>query len=211
MVLSFDHPVDVVRPLVLSSEFQFETAQQVQYTFSENVGASLSVADFGIVNLTTGLPIPTAQLALSYDFFTNVATLTAPGVPGGILPDGNYRVVISDVSVSDFAGNPLLPATKLDFFVLAGDANRDRKVDVADLGIFASNWQLSPRPFSLGNFDYSANGLVDVNDLGMLASNWQKVLPQPSAGLRSPFSAVSLGTRNRRGSLAQEIGLAALT
>jgi type VI secretion system secreted protein Hcp len=203
IVLSFDHPLDVMQPSVVGSEFLFETAQQIQYAFNENVGASLSLGDFGIVNLTTGLPIPSSQLALSYNFFTNVATITAPGVPGGILADGNYRVVIDNASVTDFAGNPLLPATNLDFYVLAGDANRDRKVDVADLGIFASNWQQSPRTFSQGNFDYSANGLVDVNDLGILASNWQKQLPQPSPGLRSAFNA----TRGRRTSLMQVLAL----
>ena len=61
---------------------------------------------------------------------------------------------------------------------LLGDANLDRKVDVADLGVLASNWQVMDKAFSQGDFDYS--GTVDVNDLGLLASNWQKSLPQPS-------------------------------
>jgi hypothetical protein len=44
-------------------------------------------------------------------------------------------------------------------------------VDVADLGILATNWQQSPRIFSQGDFNY--DGSVDVADLGILATNWQ--------------------------------------
>jgi hypothetical protein len=62
----------------------------------------------------------------------------------------------------------------------AGDADRDRDVDVNDLGILASNWQLSPRTFSQGNFDYDVAQMVDVADLGILASNWQQILLAPA-------------------------------
>jgi hypothetical protein len=65
-------------------------------------------------------------------------------------------------------------------YTLVGDANLDRKVDIADLGIVASNWQQSPRVFAQGDFDY--DNLVGVNDLGMLATNWQAAL----AGSASP-------------------------
>jgi hypothetical protein len=65
------------------------------------------------------------------------------------------------------------------FFVLAGDADRDRDVDVNDLGILATNWQQSPRTFSQGDFDFS--GTVDVNDLGILATRWQQQLGPPGA------------------------------
>jgi hypothetical protein len=67
-----------------------------------------------------------------------------------------------------------------DFFVLAGDADHDRVVDVNDLGILASNWQHSPRTFSEGDFDYT--GTVDVNDLGIFAGHWQQQLA-PSVAL----------------------------
>jgi hypothetical protein len=62
-----------------------------------------------------------------------------------------------------------------------GDADLTGAVDVADLGRLASNWQLSPRDWSAGNFDYDAIRLVDVNDLGLLATNWQ-------AGVGSPLA-----------------------
>jgi hypothetical protein len=87
-------------------------------------------------------------------------------------------------SVADLYGSPLVADFSFDFFVLGGDANRDRKVDVADLGILATNWQQSPRTFADGDFDYS--GTVDVNDLGILASAWQQQLAPPSA----PFASI---------------------
>ena len=65
----------------------------------------------------------------------------------------------------------------LPFFFLAGDANRDRTVDVTDLGILATNWQQSPQTFSQADFSY--DGVVDVTDLGILATNWQRSVPAP--------------------------------
>jgi hypothetical protein len=97
------------------------------------------------------------------------------------LGDGNYRATLQGGSITSALGKPLGAAEQIEFFVLAGDANRDRSVDVADLGILASNWQQSPRTFSQGNFDYSPDGLVDVADLGILASHWQQQLAAPSA------------------------------
>jgi hypothetical protein len=76
-------------------------------------------------------------------------------------------------------------------YTASGDVNLDRKVDVADLGILAANWQQSQRTFSDGDLDYS--GTVDVNDLSILASRWQQQLsgpsaPAPSAPARRPTS-----------------------
>jgi MYXO-CTERM domain-containing protein len=58
-----------------------------------------------------------------------------------------------------------------------GDADLNGQVDVADLGILASNWQTAGN-WAAADFDYS--GFIDVADLGMLASNWQ-------AGVGSPL------------------------
>jgi hypothetical protein len=53
---------------------------------------------------------------------------------------------------------------------LGGDADLNGAVDVADLGILASNWQTAGT-WIRGDFDNS--GFIDVADLGILASNWQ--------------------------------------
>jgi hypothetical protein len=54
--------------------------------------------------------------------------------------------------------------------VIPGDADADNDVDIADLGILASNWQ---QPGGLFDGDFDASGRVDIADLGILASNWQ--------------------------------------
>src|SRR4029078_12567991 len=99
----------------------------------------------------------------------------------------NFRATLIAATLQDGSGNALdgdydgVAGTDMtfDFFHLLSDANHDGKVDVADLGILASNWQQSPRTFSQGDFDYS--GTVDVNDLGILASRWQLNLAPTSA------------------------------
>jgi autotransporter-associated beta strand protein len=65
-----------------------------------------------------------------------------------------------------------------------GDADVNGQVDVADLGILASNWQ-TPGNWGAADFDYS--GFIDVADLGMLASNWQ-------AGVGNPLGPGSLAS-----------------
>ncbi len=80
----------------------------------------------------------------------------------------------------------------------AGDANRDRTVDISDLGILATNWQGSGKTFVQGDFNY--DGIVDISDLGILATNWQKTLVAFSAsptGVRpsAPVRAVKRAHR----------------
>jgi GH18 family chitinase len=70
-----------------------------------------------------------------------------------------------------------------------GDANLDRHVDVADLGILSSNWQGAGKSWATGDFTY--DGSVDVADLGILASNWQSNL----ASVTAPFTSANKATR----------------
>jgi hypothetical protein len=121
---------------------------------------------------------------------------TFPGLPAGILGDGNYRARIAAADLTDLAGNPLAADAVLEFFVLGGDANRDRAVNQLDLEILTMNWQQSPATFSQGDFSY--DGRVDSRDLLILAGNWQKVLSAPAA---------ASGRRARR---AQDLELRAI-
>ena len=121
---------------------------------------------------------------------------------GGVLPDGNYRATLPAGSISDLAGNPMTADYTFDFFVLAGDANHDRVVDINDLSTLASNWQSVGKVFSQGDFNY--DGTVDAKDLTILATNWQKYLPAPAPTLpvsmvrrpavRTPARAITLVT-----------------
>jgi hypothetical protein len=167
-------------PEASDPQFIFDTApHRVRFRFSDNVSASLGTEDFLLENLTTMQTIPSDQLLLTYDTATDTATFRFAGLVSSILPDGNYRATLLGSGITNPRGIPLPANHVFDFFFLNGDANHDGKVDVADLGILATNWQQSPRTFSKGDFDY--NGTVDVNDLGILATNWQQQLAAPSA------------------------------
>jgi hypothetical protein len=101
---------------------------------------------------------------------------------------------------------------------LPGDANGDGRVDIADLGILAANWQQSGRSWQHGNFN--GDGWVDIADLGVLAGNWQSgvggmegiplaealsmfdafdgvVIPEPSAMALVGLSGLLLRRRSR--------------
>jgi hypothetical protein len=184
-----------VVPEVTASSFHFGTApQRLNFTLSHNVTPSLAADDLRVRNLTTAQMIPSDQFVLSYDAPTNTATFS---YVGGILPDGNYRATLLAAGISTPQGATPAADYSFDFFVLAGDANRDRIVDITDLGVLATNWQASSRNFSQGDFSY--DGAVDITDLGILATNWQKSLPGPS-GRNTSGSDQSIGRRTRNAS-----------
>jgi hypothetical protein len=183
---------DPTPPKVISGSFAFLTGHSAAYQFSKNVAASLATSDITVQNLTTATTLPTAQLGVSYNAGSNTATLSFPGATGGIapgiLPDGNYHVTISSAGVTDTSGNPLdgnadgLPGPDygFDFFVLSGDANHDRNVDLSDFTVLAANFNTSGRDYSQGNFNYDGAGLVDLSDFTILAAHFnQSLAPAP--------------------------------
>jgi probable HAF family extracellular repeat protein len=170
---------DNVGPTIGAAQFPYLLApHRITIPFSEPVAPSLSLPDITVQNMTTATTVN--PLSMSYDVATNTATFSFAGV----LPDGNYRASIAAANVTDLDGNPLVAHFAFDFFVLAGDADRDRDIDINDLGVLATNWQRTNKTFSDGDFDY--NGTVDVNDLGILATQWQQTLAFSSAPTLSP-------------------------
>jgi predicted outer membrane repeat protein len=160
-------------------------------TFNSDVLlSSLSSSDLVLVNRDTGVPINCGTASVvSYDAVTRAATWQFLS----ILPDGNYRATLPAMNVLDTTGSPILTVDLVfDFFILAGDANRDRVVDIRDLSILAANWQGSGKVFSQGDFNY--DGKVDAKDLGILSLRWQQNLPAPAA----PAQPVSQPTAPRR-------------
>jgi hypothetical protein len=86
-----------------------------------------------------------------YDLGSDFATITFPGLPNGLLPDGNYRATLSASGVTDRAGNALAGGNAvLDFFVLSGDINRDRSVNGSDFAILAGNFGRTLPPPAAG-------------------------------------------------------------
>ena len=59
-----------------------------------------------------------------------------------------------------------------------GDATGDRRVDVADLGLFAGTYLKTSADLGfLAYFDFNNDGRVDVGDLGQFASRYLTTLP----------------------------------
>lgn len=167
---------DTLRPVASRPAYVYNPqagSPALRIDFSEDVLQTLRAADFQLTNLTTGQPIPAADLKLNYST-GDIASLLLPNT----LPDGNYRLTIAASAVADIAGNTLASDFTFDFAVLSGDANRDRKIDAVDLAILSANWQGTSKTFSQGDFNYDSK--VDIQDLYILASKWQQALPPPA-------------------------------
>jgi glucose/arabinose dehydrogenase len=195
---------DVTDPVVLSSGFVFSEPapnppHQVRFSFSENVSASLTVADLTVMRLDDNTTIPSGSIALQYRAQGQQASFRFPGLPGGVLPDGNYRATLSAAGVTDAFGNALPGDAVVDFFVFAGDANHDRTVNIADFSALAANFN-QPGTFEQGDFNYS--GTVEIGDFSVLASRFNTTLQEPRTGRfapswpgaprPTPFSAIRL-------------------
>jgi hypothetical protein len=169
--------VDRVAPSVSTAGSNFELGTHpIALTFTEDVSASLATNDLLLKNLTTNTAIDRSSMSLAYAF-GNIATLTFPGLVNGRLADGDYRLTVESSSVSDVAGNLIATDHDYDFFVLAGDGNRDRTIGIGDFAILASRFNL-PGTFSQGDFNYS--GTTEIGDFAILASRFNTGLPASS-------------------------------
>lgn len=188
-------PLDTTRPVVTSAGFVFESAAQVvRFGFSEPVAQDISSAALELRNDTTGRIISSTSLGVSYTadgegaFFSSTA---------GPLANGNYTALLQPGSVRDAWGNPLSGDASASFFVLAGDANRDRQVDVDDFSALALRFN-RPGAFAQGDFDY--DGQVAIDDFSILAAAFNTSLPAarstpPAAATVQTVMSVSSGPR----------------
>ena len=169
-------------PKVLSTAFEFETRQAVVFTFDQDVSAFLTRSDYTIVNTTTGQTISNDAGVLTYNATSNTATLVLTGE----LSNGNYTLTIDAGDIANSAGVPASGAPiNLDFFVLAGDANRDRVVNLSDFVILRNNFNNTGSVFSQGDFNYDGN--VDLADFVILRNNFNQSLPGPGDDPESLF------------------------
>jgi hypothetical protein len=108
---------------------------------------------------------------------------------GAALPaDGNYRATLPAGAIRDSLGRPLGQDFTFDIFVLAGDANRDRVVNFADLLAQAKNYNKTGATWADG--DFTGDGVVNVTDLLILAKAYNKALPAPApTAIVSPAAA----------------------
>jgi hypothetical protein len=171
---------DTVAPTVSSSEFAFATAPQaIRFSFSENVSASLSVADLLLENLSTGETIPSGNIALSYDLGANIASFTFSGYEYGALPNGSYRATLLAAGVTDASGNPLPADHVLNFFFMMGDADHNGAINFDDYAHIDNGFNNGLNGFGNGDFNY--DGVINFDDYALidLAFNSQ------TSGLRS--------------------------
>ena len=161
-----------VDPAVVDFEFLFETApQRLRVQFNDDVGASLADNDLAIRNATTNLLLPaTAYDVVSYDAITNAAIVQF----NAVLADGDYTVTFGSTGIENAQGMNLGGDRVRDFFFLQGDANRDRRVNLADFNILAANFGRAPRTFGQGDFSY--DGTVNLIDFNLLASRFGAAL-----------------------------------
>ncbi len=181
-------PPDTTAPQINQSALIIaDGPHRLQVTFSENVSASLQNGDLKLRNTTTNTLIASALTSTTYDALNNTATWTFPGIAGGILPNGNYRVTFTAGDVLDAAGNVLDGNGDFiagdDFvdntpFVLGGDVNRDRAVSFPDLVTVAQHYGNAG---SYAQGDLNGDGVVSFADLVLVAQNYGASLPIPAS------------------------------
>jgi uncharacterized delta-60 repeat protein len=164
-------------PAIDRSSFEFETAHRLRFQFNEPINpATLAAGDLTLTDLGTGQPVDATGATGAYDATTRTARFTLPTR----LADGNYRAALAPGSVADPGGATNGESTgAFDFFVLAADANRDRRVNLQDFNILAANFGQTNRDFTQGDFNY--DGRVNLQDFNILAGRFgQTVTPAVS-------------------------------
>ena len=188
--------IDTAGPQAGTPTHLYQTSpQRIRIAFTEDVAASVAAGDMLIVKQDSTLPYEVTGVAWD----GNVATFA---LPAG-LPDGDYRATVAAGNVTDAAGNPLAAGVTFDFFVFAGDATHDRKVDFSDLVALAQNYNtLGGMTFDKGDFNY--DGDVDFDDLVILAQAYNTELPTlpPPAPVPVPVMAgVAVRARSAEGAV----------
>ena len=179
-----DSAIDTAPPEVTAAAFDYLTPPlSLRFSFSEYVEPSFTYDKLFLVDLATGIRIHRDRIAVTaYDPQTNTGTFTFPGFAGGVLPDGNYRASFVPNGITDPSGNAVPDTWTFDFYVLAGDANRDRTVNFDDLAILAQHYNTTGKDFAKGNFSHDPAGNVDFDDLALLAQRYNITLaPVPAA------------------------------
>jgi Protein of unknown function (DUF4038)/Bacterial Ig-like domain len=171
---------DLTAPTLASAAVDVERSQALRLNFTEDVGLSFDVSDLELRNLTTNTLIPAGQINLAWD----VTSRSARATFNGILPDGDYRLTIPAGAIQDMNANANTASLTMNFHILAGDANRDRQINFADLLIVAQNYGQSNRTFATGDFNYDQK--VDFADLLIVAQKYGSSLMQSPTILSRP-------------------------
>jgi hypothetical protein len=168
---------EIFAPLTAEAAgYAFERDPRALLDFTADVSASLTADVIQLVNLTTGATIPAAALAVAHDTWHDAASIRY--ADGTALPDGRYRLTIPAGAITSATHQPLADDLVVDFFVLAGDATRDGRVNLDDFNVLAANFGQTNRTFSQGDFNY--DGQVNLEDFNILASRFGTAVSGPS-------------------------------
>ena len=161
---------DTTAPTLVSGEFVFDTVtdpstrlgdHQFRLTFSEDVSASLSLADLTVLNLDTNRTFGLAGSSLSFDAAGTVATVLL----ADRLDDGDFTVTLDRAGVTDASGNALSGPASFGDFWLANDVNRDRRVNARDLLVVRRNLGDVGNDGLFSRGDVNFDGRVNARDL----------------------------------------------
>ena len=154
------------------ARIEFETGHDLVFDFAEDVTGVDAATVVTVEDLDTGELHDAAFVG--YDPITHAATFRLDS----LLPDGNYRATLSADGIADAVGNAMAVDATLDFFVLAGDFNRNRAVNTQDLLTVLQNFG-TQQTYSLGDANY--DGTVNTQDLLTVLQKFGVVLPPPAA------------------------------
>src|SRR2546423_9218533 len=141
------------RPRVLSTGFTNSLgAPFLNFNFDLPgiVDSTAQASDLMLTNLATNQPVSTAGFTVTYDIINRNLKF----LPPANLPDGNYHANLGATTVADAFGNAMQTDASLDFFILAGDANRDRQIDTLDFDALAARFNQTGVGNSGGGFHY---------------------------------------------------------
>jgi GH18 family chitinase len=162
-------PPDTIAP-TLADGTHNNDLQTISATASETISSSTGHA---FITIDGGSPVDIGPASVS----GLVVTYTLPTS----LIDGDYVLRIPAGSISDTAGNSLGDDYIVPFFILDGDVNHDRAVDINDFNLLAGNFGKGGMLFSQGNIDRSGDGMVNIMDFNVLATTFGKSMPEPAA------------------------------
>lgn len=168
----FMYRLDLADPRVrLRAElsFDFETGHVLDLVVNHPAATAQGLS---ILDLATGQPVATP-----IERVQPPAGVTARWELADLLPDGLYRAVLPAAGVAAPGSAPLAEDVVLDFHVLTGDADRDRRVGLGDFLVLRSNFGAAGKTFSEGDFDY--DGDVDLADFLVLRGNFGASLTPP--------------------------------
>jgi hypothetical protein len=169
-------------PVTATGQFLELSAEKLTFQFSKNVQASLTTGDLQLTNLTTGQPVATGSISLSYNATSNIATFNFPGLTNGRLATGRYRAVLLasgiDSSGVHLDGNGDGTANDnytFDFIHLPGDVNGDGRVNITDFQRLETNYGKTGATWADGDFNY--DGTVNDADVRILLAAGNTILP----------------------------------